>query len=386
MKEMKVKAIKGNGTAKKTGEKILLYGLLLLLLALGLIALFSRETFSDAERRNLAARPDAPKAESLLTGKDWRFDSETETFLSDHMPFRRLLTGIANSTEAILGQGVWLECRPIDGAVIEPPVENADTMLSSLTRLRRFAESAGKECLFIIPPTAGSLLEEGGKWYADYGTEREALMELYTEADAIPLFDLFKESAEPMLYKTDHHWTLHGAYLAYAAFCERAGLTPVPLDSFTLTEYAPFYGTTLSRSGLLRCTSDTLCCAEPEYPVTYRIYGEDGIFDGYDCLIFPERAGTYDGYAVYMDGNHGHTEILSSAPGAKGTLLVCGDSFSLSLLPFLSAHYERIVMCDARYANLQTVAETAPEAETLLFIYSADDLCNDTSVKRIRFR
>ena len=56
----------------------------------------------------------------------------------------------------------------------------------------------------------------------------------------------------------------------------------------------------------------------------------------YDHLIFPERAQTYDGYAVYLDGNHGLLEITNpEAPG--GTLLVFKDSFANCLLPLLAA-------------------------------------------------
>ncbi|MBO2517037.1 MAG: hypothetical protein CW338_07195 [Clostridiales bacterium] len=280
--------------------------------------------------------------------------------------------------------GSW----PAGDAVIEPPVANPSSLSSGLTRLRNFAEGAGRKCLFLVPPTAGSMLDEDHRLFSAYSEEREALAAFYGQEDVIPLNGVFSESGERVLYRTDHHWTLSGAYLAYAAYCEKAGITPAELSDFVITEYAPFYGTTLSRSGMLRFMSDTLRCAEPGYDIVYRIYGGSGTDPEYeyDHLIFPERAATYDGYAVYMDGNHGLVEILSSAPGADGALLVYGDSFSLSLLPFLSADYERIILCDVRYANAKTAAEMIPEADTILYIYSMDDLCNDTSVKRMRWR
>lgn len=365
---------------RKISEKILLYGALILLLACGIYALTNGKTFSDAERRNLSKLPEN------ISVTEWTFDSDLETYLSDHTAHRRLLVGISNTLQAAAGQGTWLNAWPAGDAVIEPPVENASTLPSGLTRLRRFAEGAGKKCLFLVPPTAGSMLKEGRRLYFAYEEERQALNSIGAEEDVISLNRIFSESSDRVLYRTDHHWTLHGAYLAYTEFCEKTGLQPAALNDFNMTEYAPFYGTTLSRSGMLRFMSDTLQCAEPAYDVLYRIYDDDGALEEYDHLIFPERAFTYDGYAVYMDGNHGHTEILSSAPGAKGTLLVYGDSFALSILPFLSANYERIVMCDVRYAAAKDTAETAPEAELILYIYSADDLCNDTSVKRMRWR
>ena len=101
----------------------------------------------------------------------------------------------------------------------------------------------------------------------------------------------------------------------------------------------------------------------------------------YDHLVFPERAQTYDGYAVYLDGNHGLLEITNpEAPG--GTLLVFKDSFANCLLPLLAADFQRIVAVDARYysGSFSEAAAAAGEVDAVLFVYSPDSLVNDTAV------
>ena len=119
-------------------------------------------------------------------------------------------------------------------------------------------------------------------------------------------------------------------------------------------------------------------CAEPKTPVTLTADGET-----YDHLIFPEEAQTYDGYAVYLKGNHGILTIdTPSAP--EGTLLIFKDSFANSMIPFLCAHYRRIIAVDARYypASFYQALADAGQVDQILFLYSLDSLANDTSIAR----
>ena len=41
---------------------------------------------------------------------------------------------------------------------------------------------------------------------------------------------LSDHAQEYIYYRTDHHWTTYGAYLAYCEFIESLGKTPVPLE------------------------------------------------------------------------------------------------------------------------------------------------------------
>ena len=43
--------------------------------------------------------------------------------------------------------------------------------------------------------------------------------------------EIARHTDEYEYFRTDHHWTARGAYYAYKAFCESAGLTCTPLDS-----------------------------------------------------------------------------------------------------------------------------------------------------------
>lgn len=345
-----------------------------MLLAAGLFALlWPHGDFSDAERRYLATAPSVPS----LT--DWKTDKETESWLSDRVPFRPALVGIDSCAEVLTGRRTLLETWPVAGAFLEQPVAgSAKTAERRLQQFGKLAESLDAPWQVIVPRTHGWLLRGrmNGLLRIQYETEEEIYETL--EADG-HFLDVLPDGTDPeeVYYRTDHHWNLKGAYRAYEAACRSDSLPVFPLDDFERSSFTGFYGTTRSRSGLPAFSGDVLDCAEPAGNT--RMTLEDG--ETADHLIFPEQAETYDGYAVYLNGNHGMLEIVNpDAPG--GTLLVYKDSFANCLLPLLAADYSRIVAVDARYyaGSFSEAAAAAGKVDKVLFIYSPDSLVNDTAV------
>ncbi len=349
---------------------------LIALLAAGLFAAFwPQADFSDHERRYLA---DAPAVPSLT---DWETDDEIESYLSDRVPFRRWLVALDSALNALTGRRTQLEAWPVDENYLEPPVSgDAETIQRRLEQMEAAAQKANAPWALLVPPTHGSLLLETMNPLVKSAYEAETPLFDALEADehVIPLRQMFA-GENGLYYRTDHHWTLDGAYLAYRAYCERQGIAPCELEDYEQSAYEGFRGTTFSRSGLPFAEAETLACAQPSGAAMTVL--DDGT--AYDTLIFPEAAATYDGYAVYMNGNHGMVEILNpDAP--EGTLLVFKDSFANCALPLLSANYRRIVAVDARYygGSFSAAIEAAGPADQVLYLYSLDSLINDTAVAR----
>ena len=349
---------------------------LLLFLAMGLFAAFwPQNEFIDHERR---FRTSAPSVPSLT---DWETGNEVESYLSDRVPFRRALVAVDSSAAYLTGRRTQLETWLVDGNYLEKPVKGDLSMVDKrLSQMDSIAQSLNAPWHVIVPPTHGSLLrgEMPSLMRALYDAEAQLAGHLESDAHFISLRAAF-ETMPDAYYLTDHHWTLSGAYAAYAALCEADGLAPLPLDQFELSEFSGFQGTTYSRSGMPFAAEDTLRCAQPaDAALTVLETGET-----FDTLIFPEQAASYDGYAVYMNGNHGYAEITNPA-APEGTLLVFKDSFANCLLPLLSAHYQRIVLVDARYyaGNFSDAVSAAGMVDEVLFVYSLDSLINDTVVAR----
>ena len=350
---------------------------LILLLAAGVYALlWPHPDFSDSERRYLTEAPGVPSLSA------WKTDQELEDYLSDRVPFRPVLIGTDAVLRTALGERTLLDAWPAAGAILEPPVTGSPSAVTR--RLEQFGSLAAALNVpwnVLVPETHGYLLRNrlNALLRAQYLTEEALFEPLRTDAHFL---DVFPDGTDPqeVYYRTDHHWTLQGAYMAYLACCRAGQLSPLALDDFSLSRYPGFLGTTQSRSGLPPVHSDTLVCAEPRAAVRLTLPEQEAAFDR---LIFPQRAETYDGYAVYLDGNHGMLEICNDdAPG--GTLLVYKDSFANCLLPLLAANYSRIVAVDARYyaGSFSDAAAAAGAVDRLLFLYSLDSLVNDTAVAR----
>ena len=362
----------------KIPDRAVVIAALLILLALGLIALFSPGgNFSEWERRELADRPAAP---DFL---HWNTDKALEGFLKDHIPGRRMLVAADSAFQFLTGRGSRLNTWYVNGALVELPVPADSRALE--TKLRRFERLAGDVPWVLLTPKTHGWLRRNQmipSMAACYDTEAEAYAILESCGNAVAMPEAFNENPDEMYYHTDHHWTLQGAWQAYQALGKRLGYEPLPMEAFKLTEYGGFRGTTLSRSGLPALWQDTLRCAEPDSPVTLTMPDRSGETEE-NRLIFPEDAATYDGYAVYLHGNHG-VLVIERPDAPEGTLVVFKDSFANCLLPLLSRHYRRIIAADARYGSglFSDVLSRSDDTKAILFLYSLDSLVNDSEITK----
>lgn len=355
---------------------VVIFGLLILL-AMGIVALASNDgEFSAWERRFLTDHP-------TVSLTNWKLDKDMESFLTDHVPGRHTLVAIDSFGQFLTGRNTQLSAWYVADAMLEPP-EPAETgeIEKKLRRFGKIADEAGVPWLLISPRTHGYLLRDRmfptmARLY-DREEEDYAFLESYPNMVTMP--EAFNDDPESMYYKTDHHWTLQGAYQAYLALAERLGYEPLPLESFRLTEYTGFKGTTLSRSGFPRLLADTLKCAEPDSEVVLTTINRN-VEQQYDRLIFPENADGWDGYAVYLNGNHG-TLIIERPDAPEGTLIVYKDSMANCLLPMLSQHFRRIIAVDARYDSgvFSDALARSDDTKEILFAYSLDSLVNDTEI------
>ncbi len=357
-------------------------GLLVLLAGGVMAALGFGGTVSEWENRNLAAVPQAPS----LTA--WTTDKEAEEYLKDHVPLRQALVAVDSSVQQLTGRGSRLNDWYVAGAMVQRPVEADEYALTllerRLSRLGRLADKAGVPWVILSPETHGYLIRDrmNPMTASLYDPEAEAMARVEATGHRAAMPEAFTGDPDTMYYRTDHHWTLKGAYEAYRVLGEKLGYEPVPLEDFRVTEYPGFMGTTLSGTGLPPFWSDTLVCAEPDSPVKLTV-ADNGEETVYDRLIFPENAKIKDGYAVYLNGNHGKV-IIERESAPEGTLVVFRDSFASCILPMLSQHFRRVIAVDARYdsGNFSDALAMSDDTKDILYLYSLDSLVKDTEITK----
>lgn len=183
-----------------------------------------------------------------------------------------------------------------------------------------------------------------------------------------------------LYFKTDHHWTMHAAYLAYTSWCSLHQYKPASLSGFAPECVSEdFLGTLYSKAPAFDTQPDRLELPEhvPEASVYIQEKPAESIYDW-------SRLTTKDKYGIYFGGNTGKIDIHTKSSTGRGTLLVIKDSFANSLVPFLMADYDHIIMIDFRYYNLpfsRLVQEIQPD-ETLV-LYEISNFAQDANFFKI---
>lgn len=179
---------------------------------------------------------------------------------------------------------------------------------------------------------------------------------------------LRKHIDEYIYFRTDHHWTQRGAYYAYTAFCEAAGLDAVPLDRFETgyvkcanTGSTTFLGTLYSnlksypaQASVMEANPDT---CEYFFPISkcdatmYESFENGALYGAYNGITTLARE-VYDSY-LYMAFISGDQpiEVITTDVQNDKVCMVLKESYGNAFVPFLTSHYSKIVVVDPRKFN-----------------------------------
>lgn len=353
------------------------------------IALPKKE-YSSSEKRYLQQAP-AFSFQSLLSGD---FGEDFEKFLSDQTAGRNFWVGLSAYYNYAIGNnassGIY-KCA--DDYLVNDP-EDMSGLMRNVGYLEEFAESCPVDMTVLIAPSTGyicsDILPSVHREYRDDEMFAQ-IQETLQSARFVDIRDAFKGAyadGNQLYYKTDHHWTARGAYIAYRELSSALGYTPLDESNYEVTTYPDFYGTTYSSSGYWLTPSDEIevwdSHAEDEtVPISVAIT-EDGEVKEQQGMFYYDHLEEDDKYPIYLDGNHPYTVIKNTAASSDEKLLVIKDSFAHSLVPYLADHYSEIIMVDFRY-YLSPVSELIENEgiDKVLAVYSIDNLATDTNVGRI---
>ncbi len=357
----------GKGKTRKLTAIIALSTVFLFLLGFGiLIWTLPRAEFSENENRTLASAPEID-ANSIING---RFTADVADFFSDHFPFRDFFVELHSNAELVL-QGEANEV--INGKngvlVIRPEIsvkhlKNLSETTNAINKFTEDFENMELESVTAIAPFPIEVQEISmpklwsNAYLPDVTKNIKSAISLKRSLDG----------KENVWYKTDHHWTTYGAYLAYANLGEYFGYTPYEPHDFSVeTVSESFYGTVYSKSGLYSTPPDTL--------ELWRYAGDEKFYD----MSFLSKK---DKYAVFGGGNHGHLTYDSDAE--KPRLLIIKDSYANAVIPFLARHFSLEVV-DPRYFY-GDIYEIAKKCDKVLFLYGAASLLTDTDLVRLTLK
>lgn len=344
--------------------------------------------FSEEENRVLQEKPEF----SLSNYMEGRYESKLETYVNDQFLLRNAFIKIKATADVTAGKlesnGVY-RCK--DNYLMEELTVPSDKLLeNTLSSLKQFKRQYKKlDAFFLLAPNAGNILEEKLPNFTRLNDQDQSMDKFFKEIKRygytpIDVRDTFAKHTEDtqIYYRTDHHWTTDGAYLAYKQAVKKMKLT----DEVTYKPYVvknDFRGTLASKSGFVNGVNDAIKIYMPYKDKDYNnsvIYYADTKTKTMEFYQL-DNLDTKDAYTVFGGSNHPMYTIKTPTKSSKRLLLV-KDSYANSFIPFLAQSYREIVVVDPRYFfdNIDDIIK-AEEITEVMFLYNANTFFNDNSLE-----
>lgn len=335
--------------------------------------------FSEQENRYLDLFK-APTAQTLRSGK---FMEDFEDYVSDQFPLRDRWIHLKALSEKTAGK---LENNKVyfgtDGQTLfaQFAAPSDEELAARVGYVNALADNLAVPVYFSIIPDKSyvwaSRLPDGAPNVDDGSTIDRAGALCADNVGWISLKDAL--SGDDAFYRTDHHWTTHGAYQGFLALEGAMSGTGAIPDYEPVLRSDSFYGTTYSAAGAGWVKPDSIYTWVPEDGVEVTRYPEGKPIPG--SLYDLSQLEVKDKYKMFLGGNQPLC-VIENPDAQEGRLLVIRDSYSDTLAPFLSLHYQQVHLFDLRY-NRTSLKEYVEQnqIDRVLVLYSAANFATDQNL------
>ena len=343
--------------------------------------------FSETENRYLSQKP-AFSWENVVSGK---YMQDVEKYINDQFPMRNTWisfksdflqnVGYREVNSVYLGDDDYLIEKWIDSDFDEKQLQKNIDAVNTFTQ-----KHSEKKISVMLVPTAGMIYKDKLPPYAsmfDQQVVSDAVKEQLSDAVYIDLIPLFlSHNTEDLYYKTDHHWTTKGAFLAYSEWCSGSGILTQESDFTESIVTTEFQGSLYSRVLGNHCAKDEIELYKRKNEIDYQVEYNFGNIHS-NSVYAMEHLQKKDKYQMFLDGNHPEIAISTSQRNNKH-LLVIKDSFANAFVPFMLNDYETIHIIDLRYYNGNIdnyILENG--INECLILYNVKNFCEDKNISEI---
>ncbi|MFG6329046.1 MAG: hypothetical protein K1W06_06150 [Lachnospiraceae bacterium] len=349
-----------------------------------LLMVLPQREYSANENRYLDKLPEI-NASKIISGE---FQEEVSNAFNDQFFIRDFMAGLSTSFKQALGfkdiGGVYIAK---DKYYIEKITDNdisKNQLIKNLMYLSYFTEKQQADVYTMFVPSPGTILSSRLPAFAPFYNADTIYNTASTILGTQEILDLRKvltpgsNGSRDLYFKTDHHWTLPGAYAAYKEYCTVAGLKVQPYNSFNPEKASRnFYGTLYSKAPGFTTEPDDIYVVQTSLTENAEVICDGKKQTG---IYNKEYLDKKDKYSCFFGGNYGRTDIKTGS-NANRKLLVLKDSFANSFVPFLLNDYSHITMIDARYYNKSLLDIASSENYNhILILYEASNFANDKNL------
>ena len=386
-------------------------GVMVLGFVLGL-AFFLRPSYSESEKRELTPFPTF----TLTDFASGKYTEQVSTWFADTFPFREGLISLNDTIMSLKGfatEQFQSGASNLGGDQGTPGGEDvkvetiAGYYITGDTAYEMYYQSkANSQRYSALINAAAQKLDGKAKVYTvivplayaynekvlqktDASNPKAAIDSMYgdithknaVKVDAYGALAAHKD--EYLYFRTDHHWTARGAYYAYTAYCQSAGLTAHPLSYYEKLEFDGFLGTLYShtKAPALQKNPDVVEAFVPNGSNNLYVHTADGQrqkFTGgvvrrdtdkfyhaaaskYNCFLTSDNPlGTQQSYYCSIEN--------PNIQDGSAVVLV-KESFGNCFAPFLVDHYQYVYIIDYRYFDGDlTSFVTEKGAKSVIFL------------------
>jgi len=342
-----------------------------------------KKEFSDNEFRYLQKFPELTTKE-LLNGK---YISNLEKYFTDHFPLREnfvsLKTQIYYSAGLNLINDIYIAKDNYLINKFSKPI-NSDKIINIINTFKDNNQELNISIL--LSPTTTSIYENLLPKHNINYSEKEAIDYYYKnlKINNINIYDemIKQKNNYQLFYKTDHHWTSFGAYIAYKEFLKSQNKNYISLEELEIELVSnEFLGTLYSKVFTKNQEKDKIHkinTKENNFTVKYLTKTTNSL---YEEKYLKEK----DKYSYFLNTNQGIIEITNNNIDSNDEILIIKDSFANSFIPILANHYKKIHVIDLRYYNLP-ISNYIKEnnIKNVLLLYNINTFDTDTGIITLR--
>ncbi|TCI27159.1 hypothetical protein EVJ30_09285 [Exiguobacterium sp. SH5S13] len=382
---------------KRVFHSLLIIGFLAFLIGGAYVTLSSeKREVSAMENRELAKATADLTFENVMSGA---YMKSVETYVTDHVFNRDSWISLhAFLSKDLFRQtvknGIYVSA---DGTMESPMKETIDTnmLLDDLSAFTTSMQSAGVDVYFGLAPNKASMVEVEPNMPDYMGNEAPTIFKETRDSlatvEGMTVMDYRKplntaDKLSDVFYKTDYHWNINGAYLAYVQTVKQiAAKHPEvsdPLKPGELRKKAhdrPYYGS-YARSTTLQYvkSGDTFEWMEPKAGFTPSsiCYNRAEPCNGNLINKKPLKSEeTYtEMYSLFLHRNWPLITMNQETPKNDTRTLILKDSYANPMLTLLPEHFGHLSVIDIRHFDESSIETYVKDndIDVVLFIHNVN--------------
>lgn len=356
---------------------------------------------TSSENREAAKMPQLT-AEQIKSGD---FAKEFDNYVNDKIAYRNNIIELSQKIsllkgeEAPEGQIIRAEVDKgtgikqssnlliLNGTVMEMFEKNhaaADKYAKALNNLSE--KTGGAKLYSILVPTQLEFCEDMYSNLED--SQKEEINYIYSQTNgsvnAVNVYDALKaHSNEYIYFRTDHHWTMRGAYYAYMEFCAATNSEGVNINDYQMNTLDEFNGYLSAYAKGFDLKPDIIewydVNERGNVDWSMRAYNDDGTSYTYRSTLYDKTQNNYD---FFLGSDHSFACFTNSElPDGKTIVIIC-DSYANDFVPWMINNYKNVIIIDPRtYKSTikNTIDEYNPDEVLVLnyiFTASFEDYCD----------